>query len=173
MENSNLLRNCQNITLEHNKIITITHKTVRFSNNVIQTHNIVSFGEGEVVSKTLPWWIFVLGLILGLSTSSLGSFSSMGLLIILISIGGMAWNFSLRPKDYGLLLTLNSGDKTLFVTSDKKGVKKIISTIYEFLEGELNAIYQISINSSTVQGNFVSGAVGNIFFDAEGKLGQR
>lgn len=81
------------------------------------------------------------------------------------SIAGSVWNF-VKPKYYGLLLTINSGDKILFTTTDKSGLKKVISVIYDFIETERDATYQISINSSTVSGNFVQGNVGgNVSFD--------
>lgn len=147
----------QNITLEQNKVITITKRTVRFSKNVYQTHNIAGFSEGYVEIGSIPWLIivvvFILGLIIGIGNSSLG------LLMIVAAIAGVVWNF-VKPKHYGLLMTLNSGDKKLFTTSDVDGLKRVIEVIYDFIETEKEATYQISINNSKVSGNFIQGDVG-------------
>lgn len=147
----------QNVTLESNKVITITQRTVRFSKNVYQTHNIAGFSEGEVEIGAIPWLIivvvFILGLFVGLGNGSLGG------LILLAAIGGVVWNF-VKPKHYGLLLTLNSGDKKLFTTSDMEGLKRVIEVIYDFIESEKEATYEISINNSKVNGNFIQGDVG-------------
>jgi uncharacterized protein YpmS len=74
-----------------------------------------------------------------------------------IACGG--WNVE-RPKHYGFLLTLNSGDKKLFTTTDKEGLKRVIEVIYDLIETENEATYQISVNNSKVDGNFIQGYVG-------------
>ena len=77
------------------------------------------------------------------------------------------WNFA-KPKHYGLLLTLNSGDKKLFITSDVEGLKRVIEVIYEFIESQKEAIYQMSINNSKVSGNFIQGSAGgNVSYDSD------
>jgi hypothetical protein len=157
MATPNPLGSNQSITLERNKVITITKRTVRFSYNVYQTHNITGFSEGEVDIGTIPWGIiivFLLGsLIVGMGNSGVGG------LLGLVAIGGIIWNLS-KPKHYGLLLTLNSGDKTLFTTTQKESLKQVIGVIYEFIESEKEATYQISISNSEVSGNFIQGNVG-------------
>jgi len=154
---ANPLGGNQSITLEKNKVIIVTKRTVRFGRNVYQTHNIASFGEGEVDIGNIPWVLIIIVFIIGLITTSLNGFISF--LLDLAAIGGIAWNF-LKPKHYGLLLALNSGDKTLFTTTDKPGLKQVISVVYDFIETEKDATYQISINNSQVKGNFVQGNVG-------------
>lgn len=154
----------QDITLETNKVITVTKRTVRFARNVYQTHNIAGFGEGEVAIGAIPWGliivIFILGLIL--NSSDLG----VGWLLVLAGIAGGVWNFA-KPKHYGLLLTLNSGDKNLFVTTDQTGLKQVISVIYEFIETEKDATYQISISNSQVKGNFIQGSARDVLFKSD------
>ncbi|MEY3869610.1 MAG: hypothetical protein RLZZ338_3501 [Cyanobacteriota bacterium] len=157
MATPNPLGSNQNITLEHNRVITITKRTVRFSHNVYQTHNITSFSEGEVDIGTITWVIIIffllISLIAGTSNSGLGS------LLGLVAIGGIVWNI-VKPKHYGLLLTLNSGDKTLFTTTQKESLKRVIGVIYELIESEKEATYEISISNSQVSGNFIQGNVG-------------
>ncbi|MEH2263800.1 DUF6232 family protein [Nostoc sp.] len=147
----------QNITLEKNKVLLITKRTVRFARNVYQTHNISGFSEGEVDIGTIPWVIIIIVLLLGLTISFFNSGS--GWLLILLAVAAGIWNF-VKPKHYGLLLTLNSGDKKLFTTTDKPGLKKVISVIYDFIESEKEATYQVSVNNNNVTGNFVQGNVG-------------
>jgi hypothetical protein len=165
MATPNPLGSNQSITLERNKTITITKKTLRFSHNVYQTHNITGFSEGEVEIGTIPWGIIVALLLIG-SIAGIGN-SGIGLTLSLAAIGGAIWNFT-KPKHYGLLLTLNSGDKKLFTTSDKANLKVAIGAIYEFIEKEKDATYQISIENSQVRGNLIQGDVGgNALFGSD------
>jgi hypothetical protein len=147
----------QSITLEKNKVILITKRTVRFARNVYQTHNISGFSEGEVDIGTIPWTTIIVVLLIGLI--AVGANGGLGSLLILLAIAGAVWNF-VKPKHYGLLLTLNSGDKKLFITTDKAGLKKVISVIYDFIETEKDATYEISVTNNNVTGNFVQGNVG-------------
>lgn len=166
MATQNPLGSNQSISLERNKVITITKRTVRFSGaNVYQTHNITGFSEGEVEIGTIPWGIIVILLLVG-SIVGLGN-SGIGLALSSAAIGGAIWNFS-KPKHYGLLLTLNSGDKKLFTTTDKANLKVAIGAIYEFIEKEKDATYQISIENSHVRGNLIQGDIGgNALFGSD------
>jgi hypothetical protein len=155
MATPNPLGSNQSITLERNKTITITKRTVRFSHNVYQTHNITGFSEGEVEIGTIPWGIiivvlFIIGPIVGIANNGIGS------ALILAAIGGAVWNFA-KPKHYGLLLTFNSGHQTLFVTDDKTHLKEKINTIYELIEKAEDKTYELSILNSTVSGQFIMG----------------
>ena len=83
------------------------------------------------------------------------------------SIGGLCWNL-LKPKHYGFLITLNSGDKKLFVTSDFSGLKQVTSTIYDFIEKDKDIAYQITVQNSQIKGNFIQGyAQGEFSFNEE------
>ena len=147
----------QSVTVEKNKVILITKRTVRFARNVYQTHNIAGFSEGEVDIGTIPWIIIIIVLLIGLTV---GAFNSgLGWFLNLLAIAGAVWNF-VKPKHYGLLLTLNSGDRKLFTTTDKPGLKKVISVIYDFIETEKDATYEISFTNNNVTGNFVQGNIG-------------
>lgn len=83
----------------------------------------------------------------------------MGGVLILSAIGGAVWNFA-KPRYYGLLITLNSGDKKLFTTTDSIGLRKAIGEIYELIETEEERTYQMSIYNSNVKGIFIQGDVG-------------
>jgi hypothetical protein len=156
MATANSLGSNQSVTLERNKVITITKRTVRFSRNVYQTHNIAGFGEGEVDIGTIPWIIIIGVLILGLTIGIFNINSEGGFLLIFSASGGAVWNV-IKPKHYGFLITLNSGDKKLFTTTDKENLKRVIEVIYDLIETEKEATYQISVNNSKVNGNFIQG----------------
>lgn len=147
----------QSIMLEKSKVILITKRTVRFARNVYQTHNIAGFSEGEVDIGRLPWIIIIIVLLIGLTVSAFNG--ALGQFLILLAIAGVVWNFAI-PKRYGLLLTLNSGDRKLFTTTDKPGLEKVVSVIYDFIETEKDATYEISVTNNSVTGNFVQGNVG-------------
>ena len=154
MLTENSLGSNQSITLERNKVITLTKRTVRFSKNVYQTHNIAGFGEGEVDIGRIPL-VIIIGILIG--SPVVGQVNSiLGWLFIFAAIGCVVWNF-LKPKHYGFLLTLNSGDKKLFTTTDKEGLKRVVEVIYELIEAEKEVTYQISVNNSHVNGNFIQG----------------
>jgi hypothetical protein len=157
MATPNPLGSNQSITLERNKVITITKRTVRFSYNVYQTHNITGFSEGEVDIGRIPEGIIIVFLLVS-SIVGMGN-SGVGVLLGLVALGGIMWNFY-KPKHYGLLLTLNSGDQKLFTTKQKESLKQVIGVIYELIESEKEATYQISISNSEVSGNFIQGNVG-------------
>jgi len=167
MATPNPLGSNQSIALERNQVITITQRTVRFSKNVYQTHNITAFSEGAVDIGMIPWSIivsiFFASLIAGIANSALGG------LLVLVAVGGVIWNLK-KPKYYGLLITLNSGDKTLFVTDQTEKLKQIILGIYDFIEKEKNNVsYEICINNSEVRGNLIQGNVGgNTLFGSDG-----
>jgi hypothetical protein len=63
---ANPLGGNQSITLEQNKVILVTKRTVRVARNVYQTHNIAGFGEGEVEIGSIPWGLVIFVLIIGL-----------------------------------------------------------------------------------------------------------
>ncbi len=165
MVTANPLGSNQSITLERNKVITITKRTVRFSRNVYQTHNIAEFGEGEVDIGTIPWLIIIAVLIVALIV---GVFNSgIGVLLSVIWIGCAIWNF-IKPKHYGFLITLNSGDKKLFTTTDKENLKRVIDVIYGLIETEKEKTYQITVKDSNVNGNFIQGdAGGNVSYRSD------
>ncbi|WP_293336728.1 DUF6232 family protein [Microcoleus sp. CAWBG58] len=152
----------QNITLEKNKTIIVTKRTVRFSYNVYQTHNITSFTEGEVKIPGIPWGIigicFVASLIIGANNGDRLILIILAPVLFFGSIVGTVRNL-INLKHYGLLLTLNSGDRTLFTTKEKKALKQVIGVIYDFIETEKEATYEIFISNSEVRGNFIQGNV--------------
>jgi hypothetical protein len=156
----------QGITFVRNKIITVTKRTIRFSHNVYLFHNIEGFSEEAVNIAIIPFWIITIIFMIGVIISSYNL--TLGWILTTFAISGTIWNFS-RPKYYGLLLTFNSGNKFLFITSDQTGIKNVISVIYEFFETktEEDLAIQISISNSAIRiNNIYQGFVGgNVFGD--------
>jgi Family of unknown function (DUF6232) len=144
----------QCVSVEKDQIITVTKRTVRFSKNVYQTNNIASFSEGNITASGLSWTLLIILIVIGIVVSAL---NGIGWVLILTGISGVVWNL-LKPKKYGLLLSLNSGDKSLFVSSDTEGLQKTISVIYELIEEECEATYQVYISNSKIAGAFIQGS---------------
>ena len=166
MATLNPFKNSKGITLVSNKVITLTQRTVRFSKNVYQTHNITGFSEGEVEIGMIPWGIIIFFLFYASFLIYSDNWAGANYLLY-PGLAGLGWNL-LKPKHYGLLLTLNSGDKTLFTTTKTESLKKIISEIYDFIDTENKATYQISISNSEVSGNFIQGDIGgNALFGSD------
>lgn len=165
MSVSSLSKDSKSIALERNKVITITNRTVRYGAEVYQTHNITGFGEEEVKIPEVPWigviFMFLLSPVLVL----LGAFfrnpllGLLGICLVLASFVCAISNIS-GPKHYGFLITLNSGDKRFFITTDKSGLKQVTSTIYDILEKDKEATYQVVVKNSQITGNFIQGDVG-------------
>ncbi|MEG4573530.1 hypothetical protein QUA56_12665 [Microcoleus sp. N3A4] len=166
MKIADKLTGIHSIALASNKVITITKRTIHFSQNVCLSHNIESFSEGEVDIATIPFWIIVILFMVGAIISSYNV--TLGLLLTLSAFFGFLWNF-MKPKHYGLLLTFSSGNKILFTTIDRRGIKNVISVIYEFFETETEKklMIQISITNSHVSVNNIydSYVGGNVFGD--------
>jgi hypothetical protein len=147
-----------NTYVEVNQLITVTNRTVRFSNTVYQTKNITSFSEGNIVTLEFPWTPVIIITLLGfmMASTDFRDVKGIGVSIMIVGVFGIIINLA-RPKQYGLLLALNSGDKKLFVSSDTKGLKNIISVIYDLIETDSEATYQVNISNSKIKGNFIQG----------------
>jgi hypothetical protein len=155
MATPNLLGSNQIVSLERNKVITITKRTVCFSCNVYQTHNITGFSEAEVDVDIEPvsGESFILACLL-IAIIGIGN-SGLGLFLLCIVVFGYRWGNRRTRKYYGLLLTLNSGDKKLFITTQKESLKRVIGGIYEFIESENEGTYEISISDNYVSEIFM------------------
>lgn len=156
----------QGITFANNKVITITKRTIRFSHNVYLFHNIEGFSEGAVDIATIPFSIITILFIIGVIISSYNL--TVGWILIILAMLGTMWDL-VKPKYYGLLLTFNSGNKLLFVTSDISGIRNVISVIYDFFETETkeDLAVEISISNSRISINSIYGGSvgGNVFGD--------
>lgn len=56
-----------------------------------------------------------------------------------------------RKKKYGLILTLNSGDRHMFVTSDHKTLSEVIQQLYTFMESDKDGTYLYTINNNSIK----------------------
>ncbi|MEM1392111.1 MAG: DUF6232 family protein [Cyanobacteria bacterium P01_H01_bin.150] len=171
MSVSSLSKDSKSIVLERNKVITVTTRTVRYGAEVYQTHNIAGFGEGEVAIGGIPWIVLILMFLASLFCFMVASIEpqlgSFRFLLLIASLAGVIYNTQ-KPKHYGFLITLNSGDKKLFITTDKSGLKQITSTIYDILEKDKEATYQVVVKNSQITGNFIQGDVGgNMSFNED------
>ncbi|MEO0843195.1 MAG: DUF6232 family protein [Cyanobacteria bacterium J06643_5] len=168
MSVSAISKDSKNIVLERNKVITITNRTVRFGAEVYQTHNIAGFGEGEVEIGRISWIILIPMFLVGSLLASMSYYNrelaTIGIILVIASFAGVVWNAQ-KPKHYGFLITLNSGDKRFFITTDKPGLKRVTSTIYDILELDKEATYQVTVNNGDIKGNFIQGhAQGNLSY---------
>jgi hypothetical protein len=177
----------QNITLEKSKVITVTRRTIYFSGNVYQTQNIEKFSVEKVDIGTIsPGSILLLiifGFILTIFSNTVADV--IGGLLIFTSVVAIVWNFY-KPKYYGLLLTSISGEKKLFPTTDKAGLRETLSAIRDLLDARRDNILEITISNSSITviaaqgdflekdivGNVVTGDM-NIFIQAEERLTKR
>lgn len=177
------------VTLEKSNIITITQKTIIFSGKIYQTKNIEKFSiENEIIvisSSYVIILIFFSSLLLSLSNGFNNIFlGSLGLLQMLLALASIFINTSKISRNHGFLITSISGEKILFPSGDKVGLKEVLSAIRDLIETEKNSTLEITITESRInvistQGNFegniatkISGDV-NIFIQAEERLAQK
>ncbi|PIE31240.1 hypothetical protein CSA56_18950 [candidate division KSB3 bacterium] len=162
--------NKEDLTFKSNQKIIITKRTLSFGNDVYQFRNITGFSDGELQLKAvIPWSIVLLALIIGPlllamnmrlgvlpmgGTYTLYGTTEIGWIVIICAIIATLINFS-QGRKYGLVLSLNSGDKHLFVTSDRKNLAHAVTQLYQFMESEQDGIYVVNVtdNSITVKGN--------------------
>ena len=127
--------------------IIITNKVVKFGASVYQFHNVTGFGLTQVKNSNIfPIQVililFGIGYILVISGKA-----EWGILAVLASLAGVILNLN-QPKRHGLELYVNSGDNTIFITTDKQGIKDIVLTLYEFMESGKENSYVVNIDQS-------------------------
>lgn len=143
--------------IANSDLLYVTKKSVKFGDNIYQFRNVTGFGIGEVKTRKIPIsWIlgfFVFGGIL--KTIS----NDFGLLLILMAIGAIVFNI-MQPKLYGLTLYLNSGDSTIFITSDTPWLERAVGKLYDFTENAQEGSYLSIKVGGNIEGNLITGTVG-------------
>ncbi|MEQ8462818.1 DUF6232 family protein [Coleofasciculus sp. E1-EBD-02] len=145
----------ENISLEEADILYITKYTLRFGDDVYQCKNVTGFGIGEIKQRVpilLIFILFVIGFYLKFVLyNQWGSI----LLIADLILGVLSLA---RPKQYGLQIYLNSGDKKLFVTSDIDWIKQAVRKLYYFMEKAPEGSSMTIEIGGNIQGNIIQGS---------------
>lgn len=153
----NGFQNNRDVTFQTGDIeIKLTKRTISFRDEVYQFRNIAGFGERSIKKKSIvPFEICIGVLLLGMLFMSMAMMKIWGILFVILSLVMIVINIK-QPRKYGLLLTLNSGDKQLFVTTDRKNIKKVVEYLQKFIDNEQDGSCTIHItdNSINVDGNF-------------------
>lgn len=149
--------------------IEITKRTVRFGSEIYQFRNVTGFGISSVTTdvntKNIFAMQFILGLfVIGIFLANFPDWRRWGVTLISISIGGLYANTS-QPKEYGLKLYLNSGyPSPVFITRDIRGLKEVVSTLYNFMENNEEATYIIYAEDRSMR-------IENRYIQIEGSVG--
>lgn len=140
--------------------IYINKKTVQFGQEVYQFHNITGFGVSKVKTGKVPILViaglFILGLFsLNLNTQAAFGFVIAAIVCIFVNLG--------IPQQYGLGLYLNSGQQKIFVTSDQTGLRKVVESLYKYMNSDENqGTYVVTVVRGNINGNYIGGnAVNN------------
>ena len=138
------------IVIDRPEPIVVTKKVVKFGSYVYQFRNVTGFGIANVKTpyKVPPLVILILLFLSAiLFSQSDPTARGFGLLILLLGCAGVIENLS-QPKRIGLELYVNSGDNVIFVTTDKSGIREVISQLCEFMESDIEDIKVINIDQS-------------------------
>ncbi|MEG4577382.1 DUF6232 family protein [Microcoleus sp. N3A4] len=154
--------------------IYITKNTVKFGSEIYQFRNVTGFGISRVKTYKLPFqWIlgfFVIGLVV--ANYFKNEMRAAGIIIAVVAIICLILN-SFWPEKYGLKLYLNSGSPLpIFVTTDMKGLEKVVYVLYKFMESNAEGSYVVysSDRSIRIEGNFEGNFIGG---DAGGKVSNK
>lgn len=136
------------IIIDRPEAIVVTKKVVKFGSGIYQFRNVTGFGLANVKTpyKVHPLVVLIL-LILGAILINQSDKTAQGLGILILMLGGAGVIDNLmQPKRIGLELYVNSGDNVIFVTSDKSGIREVISQLCEFMESDIEDIKVINID---------------------------
>lgn len=150
-----------------NATIEITKNTVKFGSDVYQFRNVTGFGVCPVRTFKVPLPLiglfFIVGLFLFIFYTDDHGQKSAGFAMMFVAFLAFLYN-TFWPLTYGLKLYLNSGSPLpIFISSDLKGLKKVVSVLYDFMESNDERTYKINIVEGNVEGNFIGG-------DASGRV---
>jgi hypothetical protein len=145
-----------NVAYQRGQKLKITKRTVSFGNNVYQFKNITGFSEETIYkATTIPWFFIVIGAIAGiiaLSEKEVG----IGIFVLLVCAICIVIN-NMKKEEYGLILTLNSGGRHMFITSDHKMLSELIQKLYHFMDSDQDGMYAVTINDNSIkiEGNMI------------------
>jgi hypothetical protein len=138
------------VKIENSKIdIYITKKTVRFGSEVYQFCNVTGFGISEFKAKNLISLIIILLLAIVSIIARIYGVKRLEIVTLVMAFLAIAWN-RIRPRKYGFTLYLNSGDKRVFITRNRKFLNDLISVIYEFMESNAEGGYVVNIQNQSI-----------------------
>ncbi|MEG4506390.1 hypothetical protein QUA81_22695 [Microcoleus sp. F6_B4] len=140
--------------------IYITKNTVKFGSDVYQFRNVTGFGISPVKTKKLPFqWIlglFVIGIVVANYFNN-SDIRPAGIIMAIVAIILLIVNTFWSEK-YGLKLYLNSGSPLpIFVTTDLKGLEKVVDVLYKFMESNAEGSYVVYSTDRSIR---IEGSVG-------------
>lgn len=146
-----------NAQVEKSKSVEISRNTIRFGQSVYQFRNFTGFEVGEIQKPKFSWMLFFLFIIGGIAAMPL---FGAGLILIGIAIYRL-YRHVVAPKNYGLSLFFNSGERRIFISNNKGFLSDITKALYRFLEEDRAETINIDLSNKSinVNGDFVGNAV--------------
>lgn len=143
--------------------IYITRNTIKFGDNVYQFKNVTGFGISELKKNDLYLKIAIILLLSWLSIVFFpeipGGFKFIHLVLTVVAF----YIYGKQATYYALALYLPSGDNKMFVSSDVTGLRKMIDTLYEYMENpniEGGFIFKIDKSHTSIDQSNSSFGVG-------------
>lgn len=136
--------------------IYINKKTVQFGQEVYQFNHVIGFGVAPIKNPIPDLWI-ILYFVFGMALLFVYKNIFWGTVLLLNAV--LPWdNNYAQSSQYGLGLYLASGEKKIFVTSDKNSLTKIIQDLHNYMNNdEDKRTYVIDIVRGNIAGNYTAG----------------
>lgn len=155
------ISNTNDVTISQtssDRTLTIDKHAIRFGNHLYLTRNLCHFGPGKIPTFRIPWILIGCSLVPSMITlmaagidhvnTSLWFFASI-LLATPASIG--TWFNLTRSQKYGLLVSMSSGEKRLFPTSDSSGIEEALKITLQVLQTSYEDLSaKITVNNNRV-----------------------
>lgn len=142
--NELLQENDKVIVIERPEAIVVTKNVVKFGSYVYQFRNVTGFGLSQIKTNNIVPIQFIILLLLGGLILLFQQFA-VGILILVCGVGCVYINIS-QPKKHGLELYVNSGNNVIFITTDKSGIRDVVSELCKFMESDIEEGYIINID---------------------------
>jgi hypothetical protein len=143
--------------VENARFVEFSKRTVRFGDELYQLRNVTGLEVGELPKGKFPLIPVLVMFVAGLALIAVG----IGLIPLGIA-GWMTFSHFSQSQKYGLILSLNSGQSTSFVSKDKKFLGNIVSALCKLMEGDIDGVtinfQDRSVNvHGSVKGNISAG----------------
>lgn len=115
-------------------VIEFSRKVIKFGDSIYQLKNVTGFTIGALPRQKISWLLVVILIAVGVI--------SLAVVIGIIPLGIAGWmiySHYTQVQEYGLILELNSGKTTSFISSDRPFLGKLVLKLCSLMEGDVES----------------------------------